>query len=93
MKKQANPLKSSLIMGIISNVLNLIMTCVIFTTGYFAAGGIFIIFPISGLVSGFQALKQNGMSPVLIVSFILNAIGTLGALGFIVLLVINKALA
>ena len=93
MKKQANPLKSSLIMGIISNVLNLVMTCVYFTTDAFAAGGIFIIFPISGLISGFQALKQNGMSPILIVSFILNAIGTLWALGFIILLFIYKAFA
>lgn len=93
MKKNANPQTSALVLGIISNVLNLIMTCVIFTTGYFVAGGIFIIFPISGLISGFQALKQNGMSPALIVSFILNAIGTLGALGFIILLFLNKAFA
>lgn len=91
MKKNANPQTSALVLGIISNVLNLIMTCVMFTADVVAVGGIFIVFPIYGFVNAFKALKQNGMNAIIIVSFILNAIGMLGALGFVVIYILARA--
>ncbi len=87
-----NPVLGSMICGIISNVLNLIMTCAMFGSGSFRFGGIFIIIPISGLITGISSLKQGSGIPG-IIAIILNAIGTLGALGFILLGFLGLALS
>lgn len=93
MKRNANPTSSSLILGIISNVFNLIMTCVMFSTGYFIAGWISVVFPIYGLINSFKALKLNGMSGMLIASFILNAIGLLGGIVFLILWIVVSVMS
>ena len=79
-----NPVLSSIIMGAISIVLNVIMVFSLFSTGSFRYGGIFIIIPISGIISGFSGLKQGGVVGS-VIGIVLNAIGAIGALGFILL--------
>ena len=71
-------------MGAISIVLNVIMVFSMFNTGSFRYGGIFIIIPISGIISGFSGLKQGGVVGS-VIGIVLNAIGAIGALGFILL--------
>lgn len=74
-----NPGLSSLIMGIIMNVVNMVMTCVMLGTGYFLFGGIFLIFPIVGIVNGVKGIR-SGQGVMAIIALILNIIATLGAL-------------
>lgn len=87
-----NPGLSSLILGIIMNVVNLVMTCVMFTTGYMLFGGIFVIFPIIGIANGVKGIRL-GQGLVAIIALILNIIATIGALILAVLGIIGNAMA
>jgi len=87
-----NPGLSSLILGIVMNVVNLIMTCVMFTTGYMLFGGIFVIFPIIGIVNGVKGIR-GGQGLVAVIALILNIIATIGALILAVLGIIGNAMA
>ncbi len=86
-----NPVLGSILCGIISIVLNIIMTITMFGSGSFRFGGIFIIIPISGIISGISSIKQGG-GIAAIIGIVLNAIGALGALGFIALGVLGNLL-
>lgn len=79
-----NPVLGSILFGIISIVLNIVMVFSMFSAGSFRFGGIFIIIPISGIISGISSIKQGGGVGA-IIGIALNAIGALGALGFILL--------
>lgn len=79
-----NPVVGAIICGIISNIANLIMTCVMFSSGSFLYGGLFIVVPISGLINAIVSIKQ-GSGIVGIIAIILNAIGILGSAAFLIL--------
>ena len=81
---------SSLLIGIIFLVVNCAMLGMAFFGPGFLYGGIFIIVPICGLVSGFKAVKEDNQRVLGIVGIILNAINTLSSLGIIILGFISK---
>lgn len=74
-----NPGLSSLIIGIIMNIVNMVMTCVMLFSGYMLFGGLFIIIPIAGIASSVKGIKL-GQGPIAIIALILNIIATLGSL-------------
>lgn len=88
--KNLNPAVSALILGIISNILNCIMTIVALWSGGFVFGGIFIILPIAGIANSATALKAGISRPLAIVSLILNIIGTIVAGIFVLVGIIGK---
>ncbi len=87
-----NPALSSLITGIIMNILNLIMCCVFFFGDSFLFGGIFLIFPILGIINGVKGIKL-GQGALAIAGLVLNIFATLGGLGFTILGIISKFMA
>lgn len=74
-----NPALGSLIMGIIMNIVNLVMTCVMFTTGYILYGPLFIAVPVAGIISAVQGIKA-GQGVFAIIALILNILAVLGGL-------------
>lgn len=74
------------------NVVNMVMTCVMFSTGYMLFGGIFVIFPILGISSGVKGIKA-GQGPIAIAGLILNIIATVGALILALIGIIGNASA
>lgn len=78
---------SSLIIGIIFNVVN----CVMLFLPVYLFGGIFIIFPLVGFVKGINGIKSGGLQLVLgIFGIVLNIIAFLGALGFVIIGILSK---
>ena len=78
----------SLIIGVIFNVVN----CVMLFLPVYLFGGIFVIFPIFGIIKGVAGIKLGGIQTVLgIIGIILNVIAFLGALGFVILGLLSKA--
>jgi len=80
---------TSIIIGAIFNVANLIMTCMAFFGPGFIFGGIFILFPIAGLSQAIAGLKGDYRIAA-IIGLVLNAFATLGSLGLIILGVLGK---
>lgn len=81
------PGKSSLICGIIINVVFCILYAIIFFTGYYFVGTILVLAPIYGIVMGVQGIKEGGGQRVMgIFGLLLNVAAILGALLFIALL-------
>lgn len=89
-KPETNGL-TSLLIGLIFTVINCVMTGLLLSGSTFVFGGIFIIFPIWGLVSGIKAFKAEGAQKIMgIIGFILNIFTTIGAAIFFVLGIISK---
>lgn len=82
---------TSLIIGIIFTIVNCVMGISLLSGNVFVFGGIFIIFPILGLINGIQAFKAEGAQKIMgIFGFILNVFTTLGALLFVIAGIIAK---
>lgn len=90
-KKPANPSLSALIIGIIFMIVNSIMCCASLNYG-FLFGGIFIIFPVAGIVNAVQGLKEGGNKVQCIIGLVCNIIGGIEALILIVLGIVGKFL-
>ena len=83
----------SLIIGLVVTVINCAMGFSLISGGRFFFGGIFIIFPLFGLTRAFAAFKLDGAQKILgIFGLILNGLGTLAAIGFIILGIVSKFL-
>ncbi len=83
---------SSLIVGGIFLVLNCIMLGLALTGNGFLFGGILILVPIAGIITGFTALKQGGSQKIMgIIGILLNAFNTLVSIAVILLGLLSKA--
>ena len=91
--KNLNPGVSGLICGIVSNVLNCIMTIAMLLADSFLFGGLFVIVPALGLANSIKSMKLGVGGVMGIIGIILNAIGLLGSLGFVILGFVSKILA
>lgn len=83
---------TSFVIGIISNAINLIMTCSLLLGGPILFGGLLLILPFCGLSMALKARKINP-SILGIISIILNIVALLGSLGFLVLGFVGKLMA
>lgn len=93
-QKEANPALTALLCGVIFSIVNSIMCCITAMGSGFLFGGIFIIFPIAGIVNAFQGMKLEGSKKVQsIIGLILSIIGALEALILIILGIVGKFLA
>lgn len=77
----------SLVIGAIFNVVN----CVMLVLPVYLFGGIFIIFPILGIVKGISGIKLGGIQTILgIIGIVLNILAFLGAAIFLILGILSK---
>ncbi len=90
--RPANPSLTSLIVGIIFIIVNTAMCCASINYG-FLFGGIFIIFPVAGIVNAIKGIRENGLNGMCIAGLVLNIVGTIEALILIVLGLLSKFLA
>lgn len=74
-----NPGLSSLIFGIIANILNLLVVCLLFTTDTIYNSLYLIIISIAGIVNAIRGMKL-GQGVLAIIGLIANIIAVLGSL-------------
>ena len=83
----------SLLIGVAITVINCVMGASLLNGGRFFFGGILIILPLAGIATAIHAFKLDGAQKIMgIFGLILNALGTLAAIGFILLGIVSKFL-
>lgn len=74
-----NPALSSIIVGAIMNIINVILLAILIFTGYIYTSAYVIVGGIAGIISGVKGIK-NGQGLFAIIGIVLNVIATLGSI-------------